>query len=117
MILDLLFKLLVGHALADMALQIEPMAKGKNRNYKPDYIPKGQKFVACWPYWLSAHALIHGGCVYGATGSVYLGIAETFFHWIIDFMKCESWTNPHQDQLLHFVCKIVYIIILATGGS
>lgn len=111
-ILELLFKFLVGHALADMALQSDAMSKGKNRNKKPDYIPPGQKYVACWPYWLSAHALIHGGAVYIITGNLFLGIFETVAHWLIDFAKCENKTNPHTDQLLHFICKLIYIAIL-----
>lgn len=106
------FLLMVVHALADFSLQSDSMAKGKNRNNKPDFIPTGQKFVPCWPYWLTAHALIHGGAVYVVTGSVLLGAAETALHWGIDFMKCENITNPNEDQALHFLCKISYILIL-----
>ena len=43
-----LFRLLVGHAIGDFALQTAAMAKGKNRNRKPDYIPEGQKPVRVW---------------------------------------------------------------------
>jgi len=108
----LIFKLLFGHAIADFAMQSDAMSKGKNRNKKPDYIPAGQKFIACWPYWLTSHALIHGGVVFLATGMLSLGIAETILHWLIDFIKCENWTNPHQDQALHMLCKVFYVIII-----
>ena len=114
-IVKLLFLLLVGHALADFALQPIGMAKGKNRHYRPDYIPEGQKYMPCWMYWLTAHALIHGGAVYFITGSLLLGILETLLHWVIDFAKCENWTNPHTDQMLHFLCKIVYVLIYING--
>ena len=109
--MELLFKLMIGHALADFALQPDAMAKGKNRNRKPDFIPKGQKFIPCWYYWLSAHALIHAGFVWLFTGNVWLGLAEFILHFVIDFVKCENWTNPNQDQLLHFICRLVYIMV------
>lgn len=107
--IKILFLLLCGHALADTALQTEIMAKLKNRHNKADYVPKGQKYVPCWPYWLSAHALIHGGIVYLITANLWFGLIETAAHWIIDFLKCENKTNPHQDQLLHFLCKLIYL--------
>jgi len=96
--LILFFKLLVGHALADFALQPEAMAKGKNRQ------------SIGWPYWLLSHSLIAGGIVYYITQNIWLGIAETILHCVIDFMKCENVTNPHIDQLLHLVCRLCYLI-------
>lgn len=106
-----LFALLIGHALADYPLQGEAIAKGKNRHNPPHGIPAGQKPVAVWFHYLTAHALIHSGFVWLITGSVWLGLAEFVAHWLIDFAKCENWTNPHQDQLLHIACKIIYVII------
>jgi len=106
--LELFFKLYIAHALADFALQTDAMAKGKNRHNKPDYIPAGQKFVPCWHYWLTAHALIHAGGVWWATGIMWLGLVELVMHWLIDFLKCEGLTNPNQDQFLHFVCRLAY---------
>lgn len=104
-----LIKLLMVHALCDFSLQTDAMAKGKNRNKKPDYIPEGQKFMPCWGYWLTAHALICGGGVWLITGKWWWGVTEVVLHWIIDFLKCDNKTNPNQDQLLHFLCRIVYI--------
>ena len=113
-ILELLFKLLVGHAIADFALQSEAMSKGKNRNQiSVKSLPKGQKYVPCWPYWLTAHALIHGGMVYLATNILILGIIETAFHWIIDFWKCENQYGPHLDQYFHIFLKIIYVGIIS----
>ena len=109
---ELFFMLMFGHALADMVLQSEKLAKGKNRNQKPNYIPEGQKYVACWPYNLTAHAITHGGFVFLITGSLVLGVTETILHWVIDFAKCENWTNPHMDQFLHLLCKIGYVIAI-----
>ena len=108
--LELLFKLLIGHALADFALQSDVMAKGKNRHNKPSYIPDGQAYTPCWPYWLLAHGSISGGVVYYITGSILFGLIETGAHCVIDFMKCENITNPHIDQFLHLICRITYLV-------
>lgn len=108
----MIFQLLVGHALADFSLQTEWMSKNKNRNRKPDYIPEGQKYTPTWFYVLSAHALVHGGMVFLITGRVYLGILETILHWIADFAKCENWTNPHTDQLIHICSKLLWYTII-----
>ena len=102
------FLLMVGHAVADFALQSPEMGAGKNRNRRIEP-PPGQKYTPCWPYYLSAHALIHGGAVYIVTGSLMLGLIETTAHWVIDFAKCENWTTPHQDQGLHVLCKAAYL--------
>jgi len=109
--METLFALLIGFALADFAMQSDAMARGKNRHNKPSYIPAGQTPVAVWPYYLSAHALIHAGAVWCVTGDVRLGVAEFVLHWIIDFLKCENITNPHMDQLLHFMCRVIYAVI------
>lgn len=108
---ELLFYLLVGHALADFSLQTDVMAKGKNRNrmIDPDMLPPGQQHMPCWPYWLSAHALIHGGMVALITGIWQLGLIETVVHWIIDFTKCDNRISVHEDQILHFCCKLIYV--------
>ena len=108
-----LFLLLVGHALADFSLQSDVMAKLKNRRNKPDWIPEGQKYVPTWFYWLMAHSLIHGGVVYVVTYNVWFSIIETIMHGVIDFLKCENITNPHIDQFLHFIIKIIYCLELA----
>ena len=105
------FELLVGHAFADFAAQPTTMAKGKNRNTKPDYIPRGQEYTPTWFYWLSAHSLIHGGFVYLILGLPF-GVLETCLHFGIDFLKCENKLTPHQDQLLHLSCKLAYVLIL-----
>ena len=111
MILELFFILLCGHAIADFALQSDVMAKGKNR-HTIVVPPKGQKFIPCWPYWLTAHALIHGlsvTLILPTINAWKYGVAVAILHWIIDFIKCENWTNPHIDQALH-VLTIVGIL-------
>ena len=109
-ILSMLFWLLAGHAVADFTLQTDVMAKGKNRHKRPENVPPGQKAMPCWYYWLTAHALEHGACVALATGSVVLGLLEAALHWIIDFAKCDGYLNPHSDQFLHLLCKILWLV-------
>ena len=107
------WQLLVGHALADFALQSDVMAKGKNRHVPVDLskIPPGQKPMMVWPYWLVSHALIHGGVVAYITSNYYLGMAEAACHLVIDVLKCENITNIHVDQALHVACKAVWAFI------
>lgn len=108
--MELLFKLLVGHALADFALQTDWIAKNKNRHAIPGgYDPKIHgPLQTIWPYVLTSHALIHGAFVFLATGRIELGIAETMAHWMIDFGKCEKWYGIHIDQALHIFCKLLW---------
>lgn len=117
--LEVFFALLIGHALADFALQPPLMAKAKSPRYQPDpsEIPAGQKVMPTWPFWLSSHALIHAGAVWFATGSVALGLAEGIAHWFIDLAKCYNRTNPLTDQALHFACKVVWLIVWMTCTS
>ena len=104
------FALLVGHAVCDYPLQAGPMAAEKCRRSATDL----QRSVP-WYYWLSAHALIHGGAVGLITGSLFLGLLETVVHWFIDFGKCEDWYGIHVDQALHVGCKVVWCVFLFYG--
>ena len=111
--IELIFCLLCGHALADFSLQSNAMATGKNRHCGVDNVPPGQKYTPCWFYWLWAHALIHGMMVMFFVPSRYAylyGIVATILHFIIDFVKCENWINPHIDQALHILTLVGIII-------
>lgn len=114
--IQLIFALLVGHAFADFVFQSDSMAKGKNRHRKTEP-PPGAVYTPSWMYWLTAHALVHGGTVALITGSVLFGVLETIAHWAIDFGKCENWYGIHVDQTLHLLCKLMWIILLVTHGS
>ena len=104
------FALLVGHAVCDYPLQAGPMASEKCRRSTTPL----QRSVP-WYYWLSAHAVIHGGAVGWITGSPSLGLAEAVVHWLIDFGKCEDWFGIHVDQALHVGCKVVWCVVIAYG--
>lgn len=109
--IEILFILLFIHALADFALQSDVMAKGKNRHSKI-IPPIGEKHMPVWVYFLSAHALIHGGLIMLVFGNIWIALIEFISHFIIDFLKCENKTNPHQDQVMHLILKIIYGFIL-----
>jgi hypothetical protein len=109
---ELLFMLLAAHVFADFVFQTDIMAKLKNRHNKPEWLPQGQKYVPCWPYWLTAHAFVHATLVFYVTHSFACALVELIAHWCIDYAKCEGRTNPHQDQLLHVICKLLYWIVI-----
>lgn len=102
----MLFALIVAHALADYPLQGDFLSKAKNR-YAP--IP-GVPFYQA----LGAHALIHGGFVAAITGNLWLGLAEAALHWIIDDAKCAGKIGFNTDQVLHLLCKLAWVIVVAT---
>lgn len=108
-VLELFFKLLIGHAIADFVLQPAAMSRGKNRNthLQEEY---GQGFPP-WYYWLSAHALTHAGVVMLITGSATFALLEALSHALIDMGKCERMYSFHIDQLLHISLKALYCIM------
>ncbi|MBQ14898.1 MAG: DUF3307 domain-containing protein [Gammaproteobacteria bacterium] len=109
-LLENLFILFFGHALADFVLQPDAMGYGKNRNDKIHDME--HSLFPVWYYWLTAHAMVHGGIVYMITDSLLLGVVEVLIHWITDFSKCEGWITMHQDQAVHIGCKVGYSFLL-----
>lgn len=100
------FLLIAAHAAFDYALQGDTVAVNKNPNANTPL----QKHVP-WYYWLGSHALMHGGAVALITGSAWLGLAEAVAHCAIDYGKCLGKYSIHIDQLLHLVCKIVWLLV------
>lgn len=107
--LELIFFLIVGHFVADYALQSEYMALGKNRHKPLDGVP--------FYHPLAAHCVIHGGAVAFITGSVWLGFLEIICHWIIDDNRCAKKITYTQDQALHILCKLVWAVLTVTVGA
>lgn len=95
---------LFAHALADYPLQNDFLAKAKNR-LTP--VP-GMQWWIC----LSWHAVIHAGFVLLLTGSSALFLAEFVFHWIIDDAKCKKNISFVGDQILHVLCKLLYVFLI-----
>ena len=107
---ELLFQLVVMHAMLDFMLQPDIMASAKSRHSR--YHERGSHEFPAWYYWMGAHALGHGGAVYLVTGNIFLGLIETGLHAVIDHLKCEHKTTLPQDQALHLVCKLGYCAYL-----
>jgi hypothetical protein len=98
--LQLLFWLIVGHFVADFALQSGDMAKGKGSFNDPLHgVP--------WYYWMSAHCAIHAGAVALITQSILLGMIEFFIHFILDVGKCAGIISIHEDQFWHLFFKLL----------
>lgn len=114
--LFLCFALFIGHALADYPLQGAFLASGKNRNgdssvfFSGSDVPRG-----LWFHALTAHSFIQAGAVWVITGSATLALVEFVLHWTIDFIRCDNWISFTTDQMLHFLCKVVYAAVLVMG--
>lgn len=107
-ILQLFLLLLLGHALADYPLQGEFLARAKSRFSPVPGVP--------WYQALGAHAVIHGGAVAWITGSLLLAALETFSHMLIDDLKCGRRISYNLDQLLHVLCKGLWLALLLLLG-
>lgn len=108
------FALVIGHAIADFPLQGEFLATGKNRRFLL-HLQDPSRPVSIWTVCMSAHCLVHSGAVWLITGSSLLAAIEFVIHWLIDFAKCEGKTSFHVDQLLHIICKAIYVIVAYAG--
>ena len=108
------FYLLIGHAVADFALQSPWVAQAKNRHTGP---PPGYNEKAhgpLQPVWIPtmlAHGLIHGGAVAIITNNPALAFIQFVTHTLIDLMKCERVYNVWVDQLLHLWVLAVTAVI------
>lgn len=106
--ISFLFLLLVGHALADYPLQGAFIARFKNRNTDNPFPDEGHPWVTL----LLAHCFIHAGFVFMITGVLWLALIELVLHFVIDVLKNECKISFRTDQILHVVCKVVYVLII-----
>lgn len=112
------FALVIGHAVADFALQTDFIAIAKNPHANLErFFGKDDVPPHVWIWALGAHAMIHSAAVWLVTGSVVLAAAESVLHWVIDCAKSEGLTSFSADQLLHIGCKLVYAALIAAGVS
>jgi hypothetical protein len=77
----LLALLVMAHFLGDFGLQSDRMAVEKC---------PGCDRTLPWPWWLTAHAAIHG---------------------VIDLFKCRGRYSLAVDQLLHLICKLLWALL------
>jgi hypothetical protein len=102
---ELFFLLMIGHAIADYALQNDFMAAAKNHTTE-----LGKTY---WKWVLPAHGLIHAGFVYIIAGSFVLALAEFVVHSVTDYLKCDGKIGFQTDQWIHVGCKVVWVLLLA----
>ncbi len=100
---NLLIVLIFGHFLADFPLQSDRMAVEKC---------PGKDEVLDWRWWLAAHTATHGLVVAVLTGVPFLGLAEMLCHAAIDYSKCRFRYPLIADQLMHWGCKVLWIVVL-----
>lgn len=97
-LIGMFFQLVMGHYLADFALQSDWMAKFK--------APKS------FPYWLhvmTAHCAIQALSVWLITHSWVFTAMEFFGHFAIDVLKCKGKIGFGTDQALHISMKLLYV--------
>lgn len=109
--LEILFWLLIGHAVADYPLQGDFLAKAKNETAPIPGVP--------WWVAMHNHCLIHAGVVWLVTGSVGFALTEYVLHYFIDRAKCRGRTDFLTDQVLHTACKGAYAasVVLVSAMS
>ncbi|MCB1349832.1 MAG: DUF3307 domain-containing protein [Maritimibacter sp.] len=111
--LEVLALLIVAHAVADYPAQATWIATTKShRAPHPSGYP--------WYQSLGAHSVIHGGFVGIITGSIWLGLAETVAHFVIDYLKSDGAfgqgaRSVNIDQALHIGCKLIWVAVLAVA--
>lgn len=101
--------LILGHLAVDFNLQTGEIARGKNPNRV-----EGNYGAPWWAYMLG-HCGSHGLAVALITGYPSLGMMECIAHFFIDWLKCERITELYVDQLLHLICKLVWVCALYLG--
>ncbi len=103
--IDLLFWLLVGHAICDYPLQGDFLSRGKNHRNPIPGIP--------WWQCLAAHSLIHAGMVMLVTGRPVFALIEFVAHAATDYLKSEGALGFNEDQLQHVLLKIIFACFIA----
>lgn len=115
-VLTLYVWMMFSHCLFDYPLQGDFLARAKRRGGVPG-VP--------WAHALFAHAFLQAGGVMLVTGSLRLFACELVAHWAIDYWKCSTgeFGSPIAeryysiDQQLHWLCKLLWIILLTRGWA
>lgn len=109
---QLAFSLVAMHFVLDYPLQGDTVAVQKS-----PWCDNPLSKAVPWYYWMTAHALMHGGGVLLITGSTGLALVETTIHWVTDLFKCQGRISIHVDQGVHLVCKAAYLFWMWRQGA
>lgn len=102
--IELFFKLVIGHFLADFPLQGDFLSKAKNYNTAIPHVP---------PFWaMAAHCAIQAGMVWLITNHWGFALIEFMAHWVIDALKIENEITFSGDQIMHILCKLLYVLMI-----
>ena len=101
--LSLALLLAMLHFFCDFGLQSDRMAREKC---------PGCDVTLAWGWWLVSHAAIHALGVALLTGQPVLGAGEWLLHGLIDRAKCAGRFNLAVDQILHLLCKVLWVCLL-----
>ena len=106
--LEKLIPLILGHFVADFAIQTDTVAINKCPN-------NNSKININWAWWMSGHVSLHGLIVFFITGNAFLALAESTIHFYIDYLKCIGKFNLLIDQLLHILCKVIWVLFIISN--
>lgn len=106
--LSKLYWLVVAHFICDFILQGDTMAREKNPLVTQ---ASDHRTQVPWSYWMLAHAATHGAAVALIMNNILYGVAETFFHFSIDYMKCRRLLTFDEDQAAHLTCKLIFLLL------
>ena len=106
--LEKLIPLILGHFVADFAIQTDTVAINKCPN-------NNSKININWSWWMTGHVSLHGLIVFLITGNSYLAFAEAIIHFLIDYLKCMGKFNLLIDQTLHIICKMIWVLFIISN--
>ena len=107
--LEFFIPLILGHFVADFAIQTDTVAINKCPN-------NSSKIKINWAWWMTGHVSMHGLIVFFITGNVLVAAAETIIHFYIDYLKSlKEQGSKGRRQLLQFT-RYVTVIIAAVQG-
>ena len=73
--------------------------------------PKNKSRIS-WVWWMTGHVSIDGLIVYFITGSSLIALLEALLHFYIDYLKCIGKFNLLVDQMLHILCKCIWVLLI-----
>ena len=100
---QVLYWLLIGHAVADYVLQSDQMIVRKN----PRWLNSLDSGHGPWWWTMLAHSAINGSFVSLLTGNIAYGMVETVLHFLLDWAKCLGKINAVEDQAGHILSKVL----------
>lgn len=105
LMLLLFMKMLLIHWLMDYPLQ-------------GDFLSRAKALGPLRRYHLIAHAGMHGCAIAWLLSNPWIGLAEWLAHTITDELKVRNIISFQVDQLIHVLCKIMWVItyVIITGG-